>query len=105
MRADWGSAGITLARTFGMRGLAHRTRFAVRKKLRLLKHEPAPVGDAVRNAAVPMSSPFRADGARVCASADWATALSRADRVLAGEYQRYRWRWAKRPATADDWIR
>ena len=103
--ADWARAGLTIARTFGVRGLAHRTRFEMRKQLRQLRDDPAAVGDAVRRAAVPASSPFRPDVARVRAAVDRRAALLRAERVRSGEYQRYRWTWLKRPATVEEWLR
>lgn len=102
---DWVRAGVTLARTFGVRGVAHRTRFQVRRQLHHLKQAPAAVSHNVRRAPVSGSSPFRPDIARLRASVDREAALLRAERVRLGEYQRYRWTWVQRPTSAKDWTR
>jgi heparinase II/III-like protein len=100
---EWAAAGLTVARTFGVQGMLHRARFETRKQLRRLKHEPTPVSEDVRQSAV-QGSAFHPDGSVLRAAVDENAALSRAERVRTGEYQRYRWTWVKRPTTPAEWL-
>jgi hypothetical protein len=98
-------AVVTLARTFGFRGAARRARFEARRRLNRLKQRPSQVVLDLQPDAISQSSPFRPDAARIRDVADRSVALSRAERVLAGEFQRYRWTWVKRPTEVRDWMR
>lgn len=102
---DWVRAAPTVARTFGPRGLLHRGRFELRKRLHRFRREPKRVADAVRQAMAPACSAFTPDAARIRNSTDRERALLRAERVLAGEYEAYRWSWTKRPGSAAEWTR
>jgi hypothetical protein len=100
---DLGRAASTLARTFGIRGAAHRALFELRRATGLLRDAPHPVRVTVESAPIPPRWPFLPDQARLRAAADVRTALDRANRVLAGQHQAYRWTWEPRPRDAGAW--
>ena len=96
-------AALTLWRTFGARGAWHRARLIGRSGAGLYRAAPAPVPAAAVASSPPREWPFRVEAARVRATTDHARARERANRVIAGEHEAYRWTWAPRPAAAEAW--
>lgn len=98
----WPAAAGTLARTFGVRGAALRTAHELRRaahRFRAAPQWPFAAG------AVRADDTFRVDAGRLRAAADAAVAVERADRVVAGEHQAYRWAWRPLPGSAAAWLR
>ncbi len=113
--ATWPRAALTLARTFGVRGLALRSVHELRRRAGRFRLEPSfgsapgsgrgPDAGGPVDLAPPESSPFRVDRDRLTSAiADREGALERADRVVAGEYEAYRWDWRPFPE-GDGWLR
>jgi hypothetical protein len=101
---DWAHAAIVLARTFGARGLVHRSRFEFRKAARQLRVAPTAVGDVVRRTEVSDDSVFRPDRVGIRQTTDRGAAINRAERVRRGEHHAFRWSWRARPGTAAGWM-
>ncbi|HEU4566367.1 MAG TPA: heparinase II/III family protein, partial [Gemmatimonadaceae bacterium] len=97
------AAGRVLLATFGVRGLASRARFILRREAGRLRALPSPVSGAVGTAALPGAWPFRPDEARVRAATPRGQALERAERVARGEHQAYRHEWRPLPRTSHQW--
>ena len=92
-----------LWRTYGARGLRHRVLFELRRRAGRFLVEPSALSAALGKLSIPSDWRFTPNSVRVRATTDRATAVSRADQVLAGEYQAYRWTWMSRPRTASAW--
>jgi hypothetical protein len=89
--------------TFGSEGLGRRVRFDIRSRLTLL-HDSAPsCAPEIVQGPPPERWPFRLNAKRLRHHADPATALNRADRVLAGEYEAFRSTWRPLPASGEQW--
>lgn len=98
----WARAARTLARTYGARGLVLRAAHEARRATGLFRTAPR----RHRPTAEPLDDhPFRVDAGRLADATDPAAALARADRVVAGEYEAYRWDWRPLPASPADWLR
>src|SRR5688572_833768 len=93
----------TLWKTFGSDGIRRRAAFEVRKRLSRLPASGPAVPDTVLRSGARERCPFRPNRKRIANDADRGEAISRADRVLAGEYQAYRVTWRRRPALPDEW--
>jgi hypothetical protein len=98
----WPTAARTLFRTFGVRGLAYRMFHEGRRAGGVFRARPRYVP---ASHAPPAAGPFAVDPARLAQATDWDAALRRAERVLAGEYEAYRWEWRPFPADAEGWLR
>ena len=96
-------AAQALWRTFGAEGLRRRATFEARKRLSALAAEALPVPAAVREHGTPERWPFMPNVGRLLADASKERGISRADRVVAGEYQAYRTTWRRRPRSPDEW--
>ena len=96
----WPSAVATVARTYGVRGLALRTNHELRRALNTFRRKPR---RDVGFAPAPRPHAFAVNGAALAAATDNAVAIERADRVAYGEYQAFRWHWRLRPATPGEW--
>ncbi|HXT47537.1 MAG TPA: heparinase II/III family protein [Gemmatimonadaceae bacterium] len=96
----WPSAAATVARTYGVRGLALRTNHELRRALNTFRRKPR---RDVGFAPAPRPHAFAVDGAALAAATDHDVAIERADRVAYGEYQAFRWHWRLRPATPEEW--
>ena len=79
---DWPRALATVARTYGLRGLAQRTTHEARRALGAFRAKPRRVIDF---APAPMRHPFAVDFAALTQATNPAQALARSDRVLAGD--------------------
>lgn len=97
----WPEAARTLARTFGVRGLVQRTRYEARRVLGAFSARPR---QPVTQAPPSRAHPFTANATRLAAATDRTAAIERAERVLAGEYEAYRWHWRPLPDNADTWL-
>jgi len=98
----WPGAAGTLARTFGVRGAALRAAHELRRASHRFRAAPR---HAVDVSAPRPDGAFRVDADGLRAPTDVAAALDRADRVVAGEYQAYRWTWTPLPRDAGGWLR
>jgi len=98
---QWPEAALTLLRTFGIRGALLRARHELRLRGNRFRAEPRHRPDADE---VPVRSPFRVDGASLAAVTMKDAAVDRADRVVAGFHQAYRWEWRPLPADAAGWL-
>ncbi len=98
---QWPEAGLTLLRTFGVRGALLRTRHELR--LRGDRFRAAPL-HRLSAGGVPVQPPFQVDGACLAAVTRKDAAADRADRVVAGFHQAYRWEWRPLPADASGWL-
>jgi hypothetical protein len=96
----WLEAGVTLARTFGARGIGLRAAHEARRRLNRFRGAPAypGAGGAPRE-----PHPFRVDAGALAAATDATQALARAERVAAGEYEAYRWTWRPFPVDPAGW--
>lgn len=92
-----------LWRTFGADGVRRRATFELRKRLAQLRVDAPPVPPAVLASTPPERWAFHPNRGRLSRHAARGEAISRADRVLAGEYQAYRATWRRRPSTPDEW--
>ncbi len=90
-------------RTFGVRGLRERGIFELRRRTGRFRVSPGSVSPLVATAPLPSDWPFVPDRERVRATADRVTGIARADRVLAGEHQAFRWTWMPRPQRDVEW--
>jgi hypothetical protein len=90
-------------RTFGSEGIRRRVRFEVRKRLSLLRAQPPSTPQHVLADPPPAVWPFRPNADRLCQGPTVEEAISRANRVLAGEHQAYRATWRHRPLAAEEW--
>jgi hypothetical protein len=97
-----GAAGA-LWKTFGADGIRRRASFEVRKRLSRLRSDAPPVPQTVLDHALPERWPFRPNARRLSRDTPTGEAITRADRVLAGEHEAYRAAWRARPATPDAW--
>ncbi|MGI9077952.1 MAG: heparinase II/III domain-containing protein [Gemmatimonadaceae bacterium] len=97
-----GAAPI-LWRTYGARGLRQRALFELSRIAGRFRTEPGELSPAPGKSSLPPDWRFAPNRDRVRATSDHAAALLRADRVLAGEHQAYRWTWMPRPQTATAW--
>jgi hypothetical protein len=96
-------AAESLWRTFGADGIRRRASFEVRKRLSRLRSDAPPVPQIVLGQVPPERWPFRPNTRRLASDTPNGEAISRADRVRAGEHQAYRATWRRRPATPDEW--
>ncbi len=88
----WVRAVTTLARTYGLEGLAFRGSHEVRRAAAWFRSEPRhPVGRTQGSAL------FRPSASAIAAATDPKEALRRSERVCRGEYLAYRWRWRTLP--------
>ncbi len=90
-------------RTFGADGLRARGIFELRRRTGRFRGAPGAISPLVASAPLPREWPFVPDSGRVRATADRAIAVARADRVLAGEHQAFRWTWMPRPQSDTEW--
>ncbi|HET6703059.1 MAG TPA: heparinase II/III family protein, partial [Gemmatimonadaceae bacterium] len=97
-----GAAGA-LWRTFGANGVRRRATFELRKRFARLESAPPATPQRVLDHAPPERWPFRPNVRRLAHEASRGEAITRADRVLAGEHEAYRSTWRPRPATPDEW--
>lgn len=88
-------------KTFGVGGLVRRSTHEIRSRFGW--YRLAPRGAALSPPAAPGPA-FRVDMDSLSAATDRQLALERADRVLGGEYQAFRWNWAPLPR-GRDWHR
>lgn len=96
-------SAVALYRTFGWRGVGNRTVFELRRRTSALRAEPAEVRE-IHVAPLPKAWPFTPNVEKVRHAAE-RTGIERAQRVLQGEYDAYRWMWLPRPAEAEAWLR
>ena len=96
----WPQAAATIARTYGARGLALRTNHELRRTLNAFRAKPR---RDVGFAPAPRPHAFVADAAAIAAATSHEVAIERADRVVYGEYQAFRWHWRSLPATPEEW--
>jgi hypothetical protein len=96
---QWPEAAATLARTFGVRGIALRAVHEARRAVGAFRRAPR----YELKGSPPRQHPFAVDPAALAAATDRAAALERADRVLAGEYQAYRHAWRRLPPDPGSW--
>ncbi|MGQ0715197.1 MAG: heparinase II/III domain-containing protein [Gemmatimonadaceae bacterium] len=97
-----GAAGA-LWRTFGAAAIRRRAGFEVRKRFSRIPVDAPSVPARIRDDAPPERWPFRPNAKRVARDGAQGEAISRADRVLAGEHHAYRATWRPLPATPDEW--
>ncbi|HJP60066.1 MAG TPA: alginate lyase family protein [Gemmatimonadaceae bacterium] len=96
---QWPEAATTIVRTYGVRGGAlrftHELRRRTGKFLDAPRYNvaPAPPGDA-----------FSIDVEKLARASDRESAIKRAERILNGEFQAYRWLWRRLPATSREWL-
>lgn len=102
MKNPLGAAG-TLWRTFGADGIRRRAGFEVRKRFSRLRADAPSVPSPVLDQGPGARWPFRPNARRLSRDATKGEAISRADRVLAGEHQAYRAAWRRRPSMPDEW--
>ena len=102
MRNPLGAADA-LWKTFGADGIRRRASFELRKRFSRLRADAPAVPPSVREHPPAERWPFRVNARRLARDAAQGEAISRADRVLSGEYQAYRTTWRRRPATPDEW--
>jgi hypothetical protein len=98
----WPGAVVTLLRTFGTRGVRLRAFHEVRKSIDRFRAAPKyPVlpRDCRR------SSAFEVDRGLLVRATDRCQAVARGDRIVAGQYQAYRWDWRPLPADSGAWLR
>jgi hypothetical protein len=97
----WPEAAWTLYRTFGARGALLRARHEARRAAGAFRaaplHPPGPAAPGAREA-------FAVSPARLRAATDPAAAVERAERVLGGEHQAFRWSWRPLPVGAAGWL-
>ncbi|HEX8360772.1 MAG TPA: heparinase II/III family protein [Longimicrobium sp.] len=98
----WPDVAATLYRTFGARGAALRALHEARRAGNRFRPEPR---HPITSAPLPDPHPSQADAERLAASTDREAAMKRAGRVLAGEYEAYRWDWRKLPDGPAAWLR
>lgn len=100
----WPRVVRTLYRTFGARGIVLRAVHEARRAVGAFRAAPRylPSSCAMPDAAATLG--FAVNPERLAASTDRDTAVARAERVLAGEYQAYRWSWRQLPRTAAEWL-
>jgi hypothetical protein len=98
----WPEAALTLARTFGIRGIRLRAAYEARRRLGRFRatprHAPSPSAPGAPH-------PFIVDASALAATTDRVAALARAARVASGEYEAYRCDWRPFPADAAGWHR
>jgi hypothetical protein len=95
----WPEAALTLARTFGARGVALRAVHEARRSVGAFRRRP-------RRFAGPFVAPNEhlfAAGPMLGVITNRDIALARGERVVDGEYQAYRSRWRRLPTDAAGW--
>src|SRR5688500_11969449 len=97
------NAAKAVWQTFGADGARRRATFELRRPFSRLRSDAPAVPASVLAAAPPTAWPFRPNVRRMDRDTPRGEAITRADRVLAGEYQAYRATWRRRPATPDEW--
>jgi hypothetical protein len=90
---------LTVGATFGAAGLRRRLVHETRRRLNLF------AADSGVTAAPGHLAAFEIDRHRLAAAAPRSVALQRAERVVAGEHEAYRWDWRPLPRSADEWVR
>ena len=95
--------GKALWRAYGVRGSIARAVHEIRKKAGLYRATPQPVSAGAEQSKLPANWPFVVNFELVRAATNRAEALARADRVLGGEHQAYRWTWTALPRNAVEW--
>ena len=98
----WPAAAGTLARTFGVRGAGLRVAHELRRATHRFRAEPR---RALVTTDARADATFRVDADRLRRAVGMAAAVARADRVVAGEHQAYRWTWTALPRDAAGWLR
>ena len=101
-RGVLGLAGA-LWRSYGTHGLVQRALYEARKRTGRYRRKPLETPAAVGAADIPASWPFVVDADRVRESTDHDEATARAQRVLGGEHQAFRWTWTPLPRTPVEW--
>lgn len=98
----WPEAALTLYRTFGWRALTLRCIHELRRLFGHFRRMPAhPVSGLTGSS----GQPWTVVRASFPQSTDRTVALSRAERVIGGEYEAFRWDWRRLPDRAQDWHR
>lgn len=101
----WPTAIGTLYRTFGARGIALRSVHEVRRATNSFRAAPRHVGASfLSGTAIGCLDPFVVEADRLASSTDTSEALARAERVVRGEYQAYRWEWRQLPKEPEEWL-
>jgi hypothetical protein len=99
---QWSRVVATLYRTFGARGLRLRLTHEARKVVGGFRKTPRhPVESS---GAVPAGC-YRVNRESLRAATDGGRAIERADRVLRGNHEAYRWEWRALPASPEGWLR
>lgn len=97
----WLEAVLTVARTFGVRGAVLRVLHEGRRGLGWFRAAPRhvlPTGDT------DLGHVFRVSPDELRSATDPEAGLARAERVLAGSYQVYRWDWRPLPPGEAGWL-
>jgi hypothetical protein len=98
---NWSRAALTVARTFGARGIVLRAAHEARRRVGMFRsaprYTPSPIEQTRR--------PFAVDLAALARTTSAAAAIERADRVVSGMYQAFRWEWRPFPANSAAWLR
>lgn len=97
----WPAAAMTISRTYGARGLMLRSAHEFRRRVGGFRAHPRYSCPTTTSW---MDHPFAVDGARLRESTDDAVAIERAERVVLGEYQAFRWQWRPFPSTGSEWL-
>ncbi|MGI8508445.1 MAG: heparinase II/III domain-containing protein [Gemmatimonadaceae bacterium] len=91
---------LTVARTFGVRGTALRLEHELRRKSNKFRDRTRFHLPSQQN---PREHPFHVSTDRLLSVTGSHVAVARGERVLAGEYQAYRWEWRPFPVSPADW--
>lgn len=100
----WPSAALTLYRTFGGRGASLRAAHEARRfsgRFRAMPRHPSVDRREGTNSA---SIIFAVDSQRLADATNDIVAIDRAERVVAGYHQAYRWDWRTLPDRPDEWL-
>ncbi len=96
----WPTAARTLARTFGVRGIALRSAHELRRAANSFRKAPRHQVTLSPQRAL---HPFAVDAAALGTATDRALAIERAERVVAGEFLAFGSWWRALPITAGAW--
>jgi asparagine synthase (glutamine-hydrolysing) len=101
---DWTAAGVALARTYGLFGLAARSRHELRRALGTFQTSPRMAVEAFATAEDSWARAFAVDRERLRSIVNDAGALDQAEHVATGSHEAFGWEWRPLPTDAASWL-